>query len=709
MKRIVIILVGLIGIAYGQSNPTSAKTRFVNGLYVGTKLDTYFAAADSNAIYWRADSVVMAKYKGMARALLFAVSGGYIPYSDTTSLFSQVVRTFGTQTVGGNKTFSNDIVVNSLTVGRGAGSISSNTAVGSSSLNVNTSGTSNTAIGANSLASNVSNNQNTAIGTSALILSTADRNTAIGANALQTNLTGERNTAIGAEAGVYFGAGTSNNTASSSSIYIGHQTASATATSTNQIVIGNSAISNGSNTVTIGNSSITNNYFSGNIRSSNGTAFLKNMANGSSSDSVIVSNNGELRKIAQSSIGSGLYLPLSGGTLTGGLNGTIGVFNNYVQVTKATDPSLYLNNTAIQWQNKVNSSNHIVWNDAISDKLILAYSTGSLTLGSTVGTGSGALFAGAGTFTGSLNGTSLSMSGAGSFGTTSGGLVVGTSTIEAFAKFKVRTGTDNNLAVREVSGVLSFDAYNDATSANIPLRYYALSHSFNGGNTLIKTTTDNGTDALQVAGSGLFTGAVEALFYKASGVPIVGYGGTTAQFAPNSYWQGIELQTNGSARLTINSTGAVTASSSVTASSLIKSGGTSTQALIADGSVQTLTSGTYTPTITNGTNVSSSTSNTAQYSRVGDVVTVSGEVSITTTSNSTLTDFQLSLPISSNFAIRSNCGGVAKYYNAADGDGVSMAIIAEDTNDRAKFIMKAPAFGSGGGITVTYQFTYRVI
>jgi len=131
MKRILILIIGLIGVAYGQSSPTSAKTRFVNGLYVGTKLDSYFNAADSNAIYWRADSVVMAKYKGTARALAFAVSGGYLPILDTaamlapylrrtdsTGLLSQVVRTFGTQTVGGTKTFTSGQVIKG-TVGSG--------------------------------------------------------------------------------------------------------------------------------------------------------------------------------------------------------------------------------------------------------------------------------------------------------------------------------------------------------------------------------------------------------------------------------------------------------------------------------------------------------------------------------------------------------------------------------------------------------------
>lgn len=129
MKRIVIILIGLISVAYGQSSPTSAKTRFVNGLYVGTKLDSYFAAADSNAIYWRADSALMAKYKGTARALAFSgdlgvykliadtfFTGGYttrarlkqygdslgavkVNYTDTAALVANLLRKTDTLTM----------------------------------------------------------------------------------------------------------------------------------------------------------------------------------------------------------------------------------------------------------------------------------------------------------------------------------------------------------------------------------------------------------------------------------------------------------------------------------------------------------------------------------------------------------------------------------------------------------------------------------
>jgi hypothetical protein len=71
MKHLFWLLLLVSGIASAQSVPTGSKTRWANGTYIGTKLDAYFNAADSNAVYWRADSSLMAKYKGTARALVF--------------------------------------------------------------------------------------------------------------------------------------------------------------------------------------------------------------------------------------------------------------------------------------------------------------------------------------------------------------------------------------------------------------------------------------------------------------------------------------------------------------------------------------------------------------------------------------------------------------------------------------------------------------
>lgn len=270
MKRILILIIGLIGVAQAQYSPTSAKTRFVNGLALGTKLDSYFNAADSNAIYWRADSVVMAKYKGTARALAFAVTGGYIPYSDTTTLFGQVVRTFGTQTVGGRKTFSNDLDVNGLTVGRGGGGVSTNAAFGPSALLSNTSGAGNTAIGNAALLVNTTSSNNTGVGRSSLV-----------------SVTGAQNTAIGAFSG-------GNLTTGSNNTYIGYLTPSSGVAVSNETIIGASAIGNGSNTVTIGNSSVVSQHLSGRVNvngvTDNSRYQLNVNGNLRTSDSAIINN-----------------------------------------------------------------------------------------------------------------------------------------------------------------------------------------------------------------------------------------------------------------------------------------------------------------------------------------------------------------------------------------------------------------------------------
>jgi hypothetical protein len=77
-----------------------------------------------------------------------------------------------------------------------------------------------------------------------------------------------------------------------------------------------------------------------------------------------------------------------------------------------------------------------------------------------------------------------------------------------------------------------------------------------GGTTLIGTTTNNGRK-LQVNGGIFASFNVDAAFYSVAGVPIVGYGGTVAQFAPNAYWTDVQLRTNNIPRLQIDVNGRV--------------------------------------------------------------------------------------------------------------------------------------------------------
>ena len=94
--------------------------------------------------------------------------------------------------------------INDLTVGRGAGSVATNTAVGASALAANTTGAGNTAIGNLALAANTSGSNNVGVGaydgsgTPTLRNNTTGaRNVAVGNGSLATNTTGTNNTALG--------------------------------------------------------------------------------------------------------------------------------------------------------------------------------------------------------------------------------------------------------------------------------------------------------------------------------------------------------------------------------------------------------------------------------------------------------------------------------------------------------------------------------
>ena len=121
----------------------------------------------------------------------------------------------------GSSSFALDATIHDLTVGRGAGAINTNTAVGSSALGSNTTGASNTATGLNALFSNTTGNSNTATGR----------------NALFNNTTGNRNTAIGFEAGRLKQDGTDASDFNNCS-YIGNI---ARCSASDQVQLGNSA------------------------------------------------------------------------------------------------------------------------------------------------------------------------------------------------------------------------------------------------------------------------------------------------------------------------------------------------------------------------------------------------------------------------------------------------------------------------------------
>ena len=97
---------------------------------------------------------------------------------------------------------SADISANGVTVGRGAGAVSNNTAVGASALAANTSGGNNTAVGSLAGYANTTGAEITAIGSAALYdNTTGSSNVAVGRQSLRFNTTASYNTAVGYQAG----------------------------------------------------------------------------------------------------------------------------------------------------------------------------------------------------------------------------------------------------------------------------------------------------------------------------------------------------------------------------------------------------------------------------------------------------------------------------------------------------------------------------
>jgi hypothetical protein len=154
-----------------------------------------------------------------------------------------------------------DALIYGLNVGRGAGAIDSNTAVGDGALNANTTGDSNTAIGRNALFNNTTGIDDTAIGRAALFNNTeGNYNTALGRSALQSNTTGTNNTAIGRnallnnEGSCNTANGVSalfNNTTGSGNIGVGFLNSAGTyapvfnpTTENNRLVLGHTSITN---------------------------------------------------------------------------------------------------------------------------------------------------------------------------------------------------------------------------------------------------------------------------------------------------------------------------------------------------------------------------------------------------------------------------------------------------------------------------------
>ena len=329
--------------------------------------------------------------------------------------------TTGSQTIAGAKTFSDDAIINGVRVGRGSGTITSNTIVGEGALNANTTGNSNTAIGQASLPLNTTGSSNTAVGRGSLEKNTtAIWNCGVGTFSLFANTTGSSNIAIGNGAGGLIADGITENSITNNSVFLGGNTRALANNQTNQIVIGHNAIGNGSNTVTIGNDSITSTFLKGNISLKGENSAVKSIQ--------YTNPSGTLHWSVQTSFGSAgehqpfsirngvlgtdaiLIQPSSNNiSLTGSLNGTSAVFTGNV-TSYDTLVSRTLTNTTPTLLLSRNNANNGFGVMRVLDGGTISFENGAtgasqtsrLTLDGTTGTA---------IFTGALNGTSASFTG----------------------------------------------------------------------------------------------------------------------------------------------------------------------------------------------------------------------------------------------------------------------------------------------------------
>ena len=172
------------------------------------RFDTTTGKLLQNSVGILSDTGVLTGLTGLTSSGSVTLSGltsGRVPYASTGGLLADSANLLYSGT---------DLTVYGLTVGRGAGAVATNTAVGSSALAANTSGSFNYAGGSLALASNTSGAENTGVGAQSLRNNTTgSNNSGIGVNTLFTNSTGAYNSALGENA-LYSNTTGANNVAS---------------------------------------------------------------------------------------------------------------------------------------------------------------------------------------------------------------------------------------------------------------------------------------------------------------------------------------------------------------------------------------------------------------------------------------------------------------------------------------------------------------
>ena len=180
--------------------------------------------------------------------IALANEGSSSPDKNVMTLLGNGNVGIGTTTPSKLLTVAGDALINSLTVGTGGGSITSNCAFGNTALPINTTGAQNNSVGVNSMNSNKTGSYNNAFGSNALFSNESGNvNCAFGQQALQ-NTTASNNTAFGYTAG-------STNTTGANNTYLGSGANASANNYSNSTAIGYNSSITASNQIVLGTAS----------------------------------------------------------------------------------------------------------------------------------------------------------------------------------------------------------------------------------------------------------------------------------------------------------------------------------------------------------------------------------------------------------------------------------------------------------------------
>ena len=511
--------------------------------------------------------------------------------------------------VTGTITGTADATLSGLTVGRGAGDVSTNTAVGLQALQSNTTGAFNTAGGRQALRDTTTGTENTAYGYQALVFNVGGSfNTAHGYRTLFSNTSGANNTAVGLQALQGNTSGSSNvavganalqvNTIGNFNTAVGRQALAVNDTGNENTAQGYQALlsnAGGSNNTAQGFQALANNT-SGSANTAMGRQALYSNTSGTSNTAVgreaLQSNLTGNNNTAQG------YLALK--------SNTSGV-NNTAQGTEALRANTTgINNTAVGRDALL--SNTIGGNNTAHGFLALELNTtgnNNLAVGrqalqsNTTGTFNTAVGRGAGSALTTGSNNTIVGSVAGEAG------LADTVIIAAGEAERIRIDSNGNVGINTPSP----DKMLHLSGGNALLQNAT-------GNTAIAIVANNNTslagNKIAFFGAGRFEEDEEMAYIKP--LLVNNNGG-----AGNVQLGQLAFGTSGEERMRFDSSGHAIIPGGVTL-------GTATGVYSAAKTLDDYEEGTWTPVITDGTNNATSDINVATYTKTGDHVHVQGRI-----------------------------------------------------------------------------------